>query len=78
MKTRETIAEYTKERDAMVMASLEEFMAWSARRGYKFANQNSAQIAQHRMRSSIKSLPLDVQLASDKWLRDHGYESWID
>ncbi len=74
----QTIEEYNKERDVVISTdSIPAFMAWAKSKGFAFSNILSAEIALHKMRTACVNLPLEMRLASDKWLRNRGYESWF-
>lgn len=73
------LEEYIKERDEVVKNnSLNEFIKWASSKGCNFTNALSAEISLHKLRTAIDSAPLEMKLASDKWLRDRGYVSWMD
>lgn len=76
MSRARTIPEYNAERDAAVLASLDEFIAFSIKYDVRFSTRESAEIAQHKMRSAIVTLPKEVKLASIEWLVSRGYTSW--
>ena len=78
MKPAAEIKAYNKERDDILRtASLEQFMSWAESKGHAFSAVQAAEIAFHKMRTACAKLPLELRLASDKWLRDRKYESWL-
>lgn len=80
MSDTDDIKAYVKERDAIVgnpSISIPEFMAWSKKQGCNFSNEISAEIALHKLRTASANLPMEMRLASDKWLKERDYESWM-
>jgi hypothetical protein len=78
MKATADIEEYNRERDKVLLtANAPEFVRWAESKGVIFSSPAVAEIAYHKMRSACAHLPLDIRMASDKWLRDHNYESWL-
>lgn len=73
------IKRYVKKRDeVLTSATLDQFIEWAAENGCPFSNRLSAEIAFHKLRTSVRSLPYEMRVASHHWLRTRGYESWID
>jgi hypothetical protein len=78
MKPTAAIHAYNRERNEVLMtATLPQFMAWAKSKGCAIADPETAEIVFHKMRSACAHLPLDIRMASDKWLRDHDYISWL-
>ena len=76
MNRDDLIKAYNRERDKAVMGSLDEFIAFADKHQKFFSNRLSAEIAQHKMRTAIESLPEEVRTASMEWLTKRGYTSW--
>lgn len=72
------LLKYLAERDEAVKSPLEEFTVWANSKGCNFSSLLVAEMTMHKLRTAINDIPMEMKLASDKWLRDRGYESWMD
>lgn len=64
-------------RDQAISGSLENYIKYAKEQGVYFSSTEVAEIAYHKSRTAITSLSPEVRAASDKWLKDHNYESWL-
>lgn len=69
-------AEAIAARDKACAGSLEEFRAYARAQG-QVMHPEAEEIAYHKCRTAIRTLPENIRLASDRWLRSRNYESWL-
>jgi hypothetical protein len=72
-------AAYNKRRDeVLAQDNLPAFIVFAAAHGTRFSNQHVAEIAMHKARTAIPTLPAELRTRSKKWLLAQGYEAWGD
>jgi hypothetical protein len=74
MTIEEEIAEYCRRRNAAVSGPLNDFMTFAKNEGKPFPSEEVAEIAYHKCRTAIMTLPEDMRLASKRWLNERNYE----
>lgn len=74
------LEQYLEERDRIVEAlDIAGYRRLGAEWGFPVSRDDRvALIALHKSRSGITSLPRDIRLASDSWLKERGYTSFYE
>jgi len=67
------LSNYLEERDAAVLAGGAAFHAFCLKYDKVASRPEVEEIALHKMRTGIASMPEDVKQASRRWLKDRGY-----
>ncbi|MCA1452817.1 hypothetical protein I6F35_06230 [Bradyrhizobium sp. BRP22] len=78
MTTEDDIEAYNAERNAAVIAGVDALIAFMAKRGMQPSSREVAEIILHRVRTAIKSLPIEMRRASRQWLIQRRYRPWDD
>jgi hypothetical protein len=74
--TIQSINEYCARRDAALLGDLDCFIAFAESQGNAFSTRLSAEITQHKMRTAVVTLPIELRRASWRWLTERGYQAW--
>jgi hypothetical protein len=66
------IEDYCVERDKAVGGSFEDFKIFAAKQGQQFTSDEVAEIAYHKCRTAITSMPNEIRNGSKSWLLERG------
>lgn len=73
------IKAYVAGRDAVLLQdNLPAFIAFAAAHNQQFSSEHVAEMAMHKMRTGIRTMPDNLRSRSKKWLQAQGYGSWDD
>lgn len=80
--TDDELQAFIEERNAvLIRGDIEELKAFFAKHhpGFPpFPDGHTAEIALHKARTGALGIPIEIRLASKRWLTDHGYSSFDD
>lgn len=68
---------WLEERNKAIAGSLEDFKAYSIKQGQIPIHPDVFEIMYHKCRSAVTSLSIETRQASNDWLIEHGYSSWL-
>jgi hypothetical protein len=69
---------FVKRRNRALLSGLGATIRFARKQGIEFPNREVAELAFHKMRTAVRSLPLEIRRASHAWLKARGAKTLDD